>query len=189
MRRRVRNDRSNKFIDGFLQTILNAGLFDANGALANEAWFQMFPRANVEKLVVPALNHYPILLDRDLVRFGGHIASLSLKMHGVLSLSLMMLYTGAGIIIRICLFSRDLKIKEKRTNNAGKICYQASTKCFGIYAAMMISLRSVVLGSIEVNSMLPSICQILPSYIPKGEEQKTMKDWRLISLCNFIYKL
>ncbi|KAK2436342.1 hypothetical protein QL285_021341 [Trifolium repens] len=76
MRRRVRNDRSNKFIDGFLQTILNAGLFDANGALANEAWFQMFPRANVEKLVVPALNHYPILLDRDLVRFGGHIASL-----------------------------------------------------------------------------------------------------------------
>ncbi|WJX67479.1 hypothetical protein P8452_51944 [Trifolium repens] len=40
-------------------------------ALANEAWFQIFPNAKLENLVAPASDHYPILLDRDpVVRLG-----------------------------------------------------------------------------------------------------------------------
>lgn len=36
-------------------------------ALANEAWFQLFPNAKLENLVVSASDHYLILLDREIV--------------------------------------------------------------------------------------------------------------------------
>ncbi|CAJ2652404.1 unnamed protein product [Trifolium pratense] len=83
-----RSERPNWLINGFRQAVLDSGLSDVHmdgypftwfkslgtpraveerldRALANEAWFQLFPNAKLENLVAPASDHYPILLDRD----------------------------------------------------------------------------------------------------------------------------
>jgi hypothetical protein len=89
-----RNERPNWLVNGFRQAVLDAGLSDVqmegypftwfkslgtpraveerlDRALANDAWFQLFPHAKVDNLVAPASDHYPILLDRNpIVRYG-----------------------------------------------------------------------------------------------------------------------
>jgi len=72
-------------INGFRQAILDSGLSDVpvegypftlfkslgtpralkerlDRALANNAWFNLFPHANLKNLVAPTSDHYPILL-------------------------------------------------------------------------------------------------------------------------------
>ena len=87
--KRGRTSRSPWLINGFRQSVLDAGLSDVpiegyvftwfkslgtpraaeerlDRALANSGWFNIFPDASLENLVAPASDHYPILLRRHL---------------------------------------------------------------------------------------------------------------------------
>lgn len=86
--KRGRTSRPRWLINGFRQAVLDAGLSDVpvegypftwvkslgtpraveerlDRALANNAWFTLFPNANLENLVAPVSDHYPILLNRN----------------------------------------------------------------------------------------------------------------------------
>jgi len=85
-KKRGRNNRPQWLINGFRQAVLDSGFSDVpvegypftwfkslgmgraveerlDRALANSLWFNFFPEASVETLVVPTSDHYPILLN------------------------------------------------------------------------------------------------------------------------------
>jgi len=63
---------------------------------------------------------------------------------------------------------------------------QAFFNNFGL-SVILTSFRSVVRGSIIIISCPLNSTNI--ALIPKGNEQNNMKDWRMIALCNVLYKL
>jgi len=88
--KRGRAIRPRWLINGFRQAVLDTGLSDVplegypftwfkslgttraveerlDRALANNAWFNIFPNAMLEILAAPASDHYPILLHRSYV--------------------------------------------------------------------------------------------------------------------------
>ncbi|MCH80906.1 replication protein A 70 kDa dna-binding subunit, partial [Trifolium medium] len=291
-----RAERANWLINGFRQAVLDVGLSDVHmegypytwfkslgtpraveerldRALANEAWFEMFPNAKLANLVAPASDHYPILLDRDpVVRMSRHFRRFKFKnawcvepdfnefVHQSWQSS-----ADSSAISRLEVCAEDLSywskshchqlkkdIEECRVKLQKTFFGAKELRRIGIVmeiSTLVSSMPQLLLEERDyftdifqkqASTREPVISDIIPSIlesdnerltapfhieefkeavfsmqadkcpgpdgfnpghfpatlnvtnialIPKGEEQKNMKDWRPIALCNVIYKL